>query len=111
MSKALLRVRGICTHINTLQVISKAFCLLKHTHAHLRVAEWCNVHKHTPVYPETSFGTELDALNSLAKLFKLLEKDETKRNFLVSYYVEKVLSTGSDKSLINTGYSLSYYHE
>lgn len=64
-----------------------------------------------PMCSETSFDTELYALKSLAKLFKLLEKDDANRNFLVSFYIEKVLSTGSDKSLINTGYSFSYYHE
>lgn len=64
----------------------------------------------TAVCSETKFATELGALNSLAELHKLLEEDGTNRNFLVSCYAEKVLSTESDKSLINTGYSFSYYY-
>ena len=53
----------------------------------------------------------LDAVNSLAKLFKLLEKDDANRNLLMSYYVEIVPGIRSDKSLINMDYSLSYCHD
>lgn len=62
------------------------------------------------VCSETMFAAKLDALNSLAELFKLLEKDGTSKNFLVSCYAEKVLSPESDKNLINTGYSFAYYY-
>lgn len=53
----------------------------------------------------------LDALKSLAELFKLLEKDDANRYLLMSYYVETLPSIGSDKSLINMDYSLSYCHD
>lgn len=95
----------MCTCIHILHVISES--VLKFTHAHSGAADPC----HGPaVRSETKFVTELDTLNSLAELFKLLEEHSTNRNFLVSCYAEKVLSSESDKSLINTGYYFSYYY-
>lgn len=68
------------------------------------------VFRYSCLCTQTSSATELGALNSVAELFKLLEKDDSNRNFLVSCFAEKVLSTESDKSLINAGYSVSYYY-